>query len=364
MDIKKATDRYEAWLRSTLPVVIEADLEFKHQQMTAALFPFFRTTFYRWAERWVELCPHLTSGPVVLGVGDLHVENYGTWRDVEGRLVWGINDFDEATDLPYAADLVRLATSAALAAAGHHLSSEPQAAAEAMVAGYEEGLRRGGRPFVLAERHGELRRLASGELRDPAQFWAKMQALPEPTLSLYPPDAVTAVVAALPGPGAGTSIRSRRAGLGSLGRPRLVALASWQGGQVAREVKALLPSAWDWALGGAEPSIRYAEVVRAAVRDQDPGTAVRDRWLVRRLAPDCARIELADLPAVRDETVLLRSMGHELANVHLGTPAAVPAIIDDLVERSRRHPGWLVAAAERMVGDTEADWNAWRDHAR
>ena len=34
--------------------------------------------------------------PAVLAVGDLHTENFGTWRDAEGRLIWGINDFDEA----------------------------------------------------------------------------------------------------------------------------------------------------------------------------------------------------------------------------------------------------------------------------
>src|SRR5262249_20118319 len=45
----------------------------------------------------------------------LHVENYGSSRDAEGRLVWGINDFDEAGPPPYTNDLVRLATSAWLA---------------------------------------------------------------------------------------------------------------------------------------------------------------------------------------------------------------------------------------------------------
>ena len=50
-----------------------------------------------------------------LGVGDLHVENFGTWRDAESRLVWGINDFDEACCLPYTQDLVRLAASARFA---------------------------------------------------------------------------------------------------------------------------------------------------------------------------------------------------------------------------------------------------------
>jgi uncharacterized protein (DUF2252 family) len=68
--------------------------------MASATFPFFRATFYRWAQRWPELCPGLTGAPEVLGVADLHVENYGTWRDVEGRLVWGINDFAKPLTSP------------------------------------------------------------------------------------------------------------------------------------------------------------------------------------------------------------------------------------------------------------------------
>lgn len=37
----------------------------------------------------------------MLAIGDLHVENYGTWRDAEGRWVWGVNDFDEAFPMAY-----------------------------------------------------------------------------------------------------------------------------------------------------------------------------------------------------------------------------------------------------------------------
>jgi uncharacterized protein (DUF2252 family) len=40
-------------------------------------------------------------------VGALHVENFGTWRDIEARPIWGINDFDEATTLAYTNDLIR-----------------------------------------------------------------------------------------------------------------------------------------------------------------------------------------------------------------------------------------------------------------
>ena len=61
--------------------------------MREAPFPFLRATFYRWAQTWPEVSPKTFAAPEVLGVGDLHVENFGTWRDVEERLIWGLNDF-------------------------------------------------------------------------------------------------------------------------------------------------------------------------------------------------------------------------------------------------------------------------------
>src|SRR5258707_1212093 len=111
MRIQKATAGYEAWLREQLDEVIDPDLEFKHAEMKRAVFPFLRATFYRWAQVWPALCPEEADAPQVLAVGDLHVENFGTWRDLEGRLIWGVNDFDEASWLPYTIDLIRLATS-------------------------------------------------------------------------------------------------------------------------------------------------------------------------------------------------------------------------------------------------------------
>src|SRR5947209_20494158 len=95
MNIKKATKLYEDWLRGQT-TVIEADLALKHTRMAEAIFPFMRATFYRWVQLFPKICPDLEAAPNVSGVGDLHVENFGTWRDKEGRLVWGVNDFDEA----------------------------------------------------------------------------------------------------------------------------------------------------------------------------------------------------------------------------------------------------------------------------
>ena len=112
--IVTATIDYEDWLSRQVDVV-EADLHLKHRQMASSLFAFLRATFYRWGPLWRKTCPDLVEAPRVLAAGDLHVENFGTWRDKEGRLVWGVNDFDEVARMPYAADLVRLVTSAILA---------------------------------------------------------------------------------------------------------------------------------------------------------------------------------------------------------------------------------------------------------
>src|SRR5207245_4439459 len=119
--------------------------------------PFLRATFYRWAARWRALVGDVAAAPTVLAVGDLHVENYGTWRDAEGRLVWGINDFDEACPLPYTNDLVRLATSAWLAIEEDDLTLGRGTACRVILEGYAAGPDDGGRAVVLSEHNRWLR---------------------------------------------------------------------------------------------------------------------------------------------------------------------------------------------------------------
>ena len=118
MNIFDATRSYESWLaRHT--AVVRKDLRLKHERLAESPFVFLRGTFYRWIQQWPAVCAKVADAPLVLSVGDLHIENFGTWRDVEGRLVWGVNDLDEACALPYTHDLVRLATSAVLAIESH-----------------------------------------------------------------------------------------------------------------------------------------------------------------------------------------------------------------------------------------------------
>ncbi len=344
-----ATRGYESWLRGHCAVVA-GDLRLKHRRFLESPFVFLRGTFYRWMQTWPSVCAELARAPRVLAVGDLHVENFGTWRDAEGRLVWGVNDVDEAYELPYTLDLVRLATSALLATEARHFAVSRTAICDAILEGYAKALARGGRPLVLAERYRWLRRLAVHRLRDPSAFWTKLEANRAAGAGAPP-----ALVSTLPDPRAPYRVLRRVAGVGSLGRPRLVAIAILGGAAIAREAKSAVPSACAWALDESHDGPVYCEpILDRAVRMRDPYFAVRRGWIVRRLAPDCSRIELVELPRERDEARLLRAMGWETGNIHLGSPTS--RVRRDL---ERRPSGWLRDAAMAMARQVARDWREW-----
>jgi hypothetical protein len=355
MNIRQATSAYEHWLRKRMPL-LDTDLRAKHQRMAESSFPFLRATFYRWAQLWPRVCPELTGTPRVLGIGDLHVENFGTWRDSEGRLVWGVNDFDEACPVPYANDLVRLAVSAILAIGEKHLSCSSGDACDEILTGYRDGLASGGAPFVLAEQHRGLRDWALSTLRDPAVHWEKFGKLPALRVGV-PTEVTAALKLALPQSKLPFRVVHRRSGLGSLGRRRFTALAQWRGGWIAREAKELTVSAWQWEKGSrVSKEIHYQRIIEQAVRVMDPFVRVHGNWLLRRLAPDCSRIELESLPKSRDELRLLRVMGAETANIHLGTKTARRRVLADLKKQPAK---WLRKAAEAMAKATVEDWKEW-----
>lgn len=361
MNVVKATRQFEAWLAQRTHID-RRDLRLKHSNMKANVFLFLRGTYYRWAELWPQVCPDLARAPHVLAVGDLHLENFGTWRDVEGRLIWGVNDFDEAWPMAYTIDLVRLAVSAHLAVEAAHLPLRPEDICGSILEGYRESMQEKGGAYVLGEKHQWLRRIAEGELRDPVRFWQRINALP--TLkTVAPVSAIDALQHLMPAPGIPFRLTHRTAGLGSLGHARYVAIADWHGGRIAREAKALVPSSAHWAQTlnatkkGAPAEILYQTIINRAVRCPDPFVQLRGRWIVRRLGPHCSRIELASLRAPDIELRLLHAMGWETANIHLGTPSARKPILRHLAQQKGK---WLHQAAEAMLQATRSDWEVWK----
>ncbi|OEJ38638.1 hypothetical protein BGK70_11180 [Streptomyces agglomeratus] len=100
----------------------------KFRKMAASAFAFYRGTaslFYADLEREQQGGPYLDerTGRVWIH-GDLHAENFGTYMDSQGRLIFNVNDFDEAYVGPFTWDLKRLAASVALIGYTKALSDE------------------------------------------------------------------------------------------------------------------------------------------------------------------------------------------------------------------------------------------------
>ncbi|MFD5765142.1 DUF2252 domain-containing protein [Streptomyces sp. NPDC127049] len=100
----------------------------KFRKMAGSAFAFYRGTaclFYRDLEREAHGGPFLDERTARVWIhGDLHAENFGTYMDANGRLVFNVNDFDEAYVGPYTWDLKRLAASLALIGYAKALSDE------------------------------------------------------------------------------------------------------------------------------------------------------------------------------------------------------------------------------------------------
>jgi hypothetical protein len=356
LDIQGATASYEAWMRSCT-TVLQSDLRSKHEQMREAPFGFLRGTFYRWAQLWPSACADLCSAPKVLAVGDLHVNSFGTWRDSEGRLCWGVDDFDEAYPLAYTNDLVRLATSLKIVIDAEGLSIKLKDGCNAILDGYSESLRDEGRPIVLAEREQKLGQLGVDSFKPPSNFWDNLNRLPIVRRPLAK-DLKRALEKTLPAAGIEYKVVRRQAGLGSLGQERFVAIATWRGGYIAREAKLMVPSACSWLNGQVEHSQSwYEKAMTSAVRSPDPFQLIDGPWLIRRLSPDSNPIDIHTLPKHSDEELLLTAMGNEAANIHLGTKSRVKTISKDLKTRKR---DWLQDAAEHMAKVLEEDWKRYR----
>jgi len=354
MNFIDATKSYETWLGREVRLLPE-DLKRKHELMAESPFPFLRATYYRWVQLWEQSAAGLARTPLVLAVGDLHIENFGTWRDADGRLVWGVNDFDETAELPLALDLTRLAVSVFLADQNHPLGATRTQIATAILAGYREGVESGGCPFVLEERHPALCQIAIDRLKSAQAFWKKISDLHTYT-GRQPKTALRLMMRMLPHGVESLRVVHRVAGLGSLGRQRLTAVCQFEGGFIAREVKQLAPPASQWATGGRPVPIRYGEMLKSAIRCGDPFLRQQSNWVGRRISPTNSRIEIIDLPREKDVERLLHVMGFETANIHLGSASrkklkkAVDGIkLSEFVKVSR--------ALENAV---LRDWKEWK----
>jgi Uncharacterized protein conserved in bacteria (DUF2252) len=351
LSIVEDTEAYETWLGQRC-AVIKHGLDDKHARMADDAFMFFRATCYRFARKIPERLPELGRAPRVPSVGDAHIANWGTWRDAEGRLVWGVNDFDDGAVLPYTYDLLRLATSARLSG---DVTGDPERQAKAILDGYKAGLSNP-RPQFIDIDIAWMKELARRPSTSPKKF---EHELSKANKTDPPLEVAEALLDQSPSGCNNIVYGAWQKGGGSLGRPRFVALGYWHGGRIVREAKALVPSSWDWAVRRENAAPLFLNLAYGRYRSPDPFLNLRSGYIIRRIAPDSQKLDTTD-DVIKSETLVwLTAMGHDLASVHLGDPAVKRSVDDDI---GRRRPNWLVEGAEVALQQVRKDHGIWREH--
>ena len=362
--------------------------------MRASPFAFLRATchlFYARA-RQRSLLPAAHAGWIS---GDLHLENFGSFRGANGLACFDVNDFDEAALAPGTWDMLRLATSILVwARTRHRLVGERRALAkisinafaDALMSGKPEALERttAAEPVRTLLRQVE-RRSAQARLNRRIERRGgtgpvclrldPFHALPAP---LQERSRVTrgidqfAARSANPESFRVLDVARRVAGLGSLGLPRWLVLVEGNGspnGCWLLDIKAARCSSAAAAAGTRQPrwpsdAARVAEVQRW-LQAEPPALLSnialgREQYIIRELQPESDRLRLDHLDREPSEvSEALQAMGRLAAfgllrGAGRGRAASVTEWVDFAGASGWR--GDLLQRARELAHLVHADW--------
>ena len=335
MSLFDDVENYEDWLRKQCDVV-EKGLCEKHDRMAENAFMFFRATCFRFARQWENCCRNweMRRGHPAWAMPTSRIGVPGGMPRV--GLVWGVNDFDEAADLPYTYDLLRLATQhtpGARICRGRKGSGPPRLSRDIARAWTRQN------PVLSMTKCPGCRH--SSTVRRQSQVLSRMSWTKSSPRSRHP-RSPTHYVRGCPPARLKSALELGSGEVARLAGRATLPSASWQCGPAVREAKALVPSAWDWASGSESPDGQCLSSATGRYRSSDPFMEVRSGFIIRRIAPDSAKIDLAAEYARAFGPKLLAAMGADLASIHLAGNVDADRIARDL---DRRDAGWLHAAA-------------------
>lgn len=98
-------------------------LAMKYHNMRSSAFVYLRATCHLFPGQLPEL-KTLAKAPAVWSCGDLHLENFGSYKGDNRLSYFDINDFDESALIPASWDIVRVLTSVRLACAELEFSAD------------------------------------------------------------------------------------------------------------------------------------------------------------------------------------------------------------------------------------------------
>lgn len=368
----------------------------KYAAMRATPFAFLRGAchlFYSTLPR----VPELDEAPHIWLAGDLHAENFGTYKGDNRLTYFDVNDFDATVLGPFTLDAIRLLASVLVGAGEWGLTpEEADGAVQRMVVAYATELSIGKPAWVERETaRGAIKRLfaqAAGRSRTELldRFTVrkgKRRRLAVDGERLRPVGeaeaaTVQAVVAAMAGAARDAEyfrlidLARRVAGIGSMAHPRYVVLVEGRGSpdrNVLLEVKAARPSpamlraptpqpAWESDADRIVAVQRHSTVVAPAFLS---AARTSDRsFLLRELQPADDRLHLRDWERqprkLIEAMVMLASLA---AWMHLRGCAWRSSATVDAVARFAAAREWrqrLLEAAREAATRTLAQYETFR----
>jgi uncharacterized protein (DUF2252 family) len=374
-------------------------LRIKFAKMRSSPFAFLRGTAPLFHAQ-VQRRGVLKNSPPAWCCGDLHLENFGSYKGDNRLAYFDLNDFDEAALAPAAWDLLRLLASLRLAADELNLDAAlAEGMARSMLDAYADALAAGKAYWLEREtatgpvrelldqlgqrkradflarrceapsRNGKSRRLRVDGVRALAASPDERQRVGEfmQAFAQTQPDPCFFEV---------LDVARRIAGTGSLGLQRYVILVRGKGGadgQYLLDLKAAQPSTLAPSGGCRQPDLgdEAQRVVAVQRRMQAVSMAflhaVRfggQPFVLRGLQPSEDRLDLAALSSNRQGLAdSLATMGRLVAWAQLrssGREGSAPA--DELIDFGRRGRGegkWrdqLVALSGAAAGQAREDW--------
>jgi len=344
----------------------------------------------------------LTHAPLAWACGDLHFENFGSYKGDNRLVYFDINDFDEAALAPCTWDLLRLLTSLQCGAADLKANAaQAQALSQACVSAYQQALLRGKALWVegetasgvvaeLFERLKDRRRVDFLNQRTVQRKSGQRQLKVDGQKALPVTDderqRVTAFVQryaaqqAHPGFFEVLDVARRIAGTGSLGLPRYAVLVEGKGSpdaNVLLDLKTAQPSSLIPALnalGVKQPA--WADEAQRIVGVQRRMQAVDHAflapvefegrpWVLKGLQPSEDRVDMAQGKANPEGLLATaQTLGRVLAWDQLRASGRSGSASADALIAFAQQPHWpeaVLEAALQMVNVTQTQWQAFSD---
>jgi uncharacterized protein (DUF2252 family) len=372
-------------------------LRIKFDKMAADPFSFFRGTCHLFYTDWPKHTP-LDEAPAAWLCGDLHLENFGSYKGDNRLTYFDINDFDEAGLAPITWDLARMVTSVRLAAALAGLDDEARRAVEqTFLRGYRDALMSGKARWIeraiatgligdLLAKVGERKRGAFLEARTRLRSQRReLKPIKGKTLEMSTnaeADAVMDFMRRFAAKQADANffapldIKRRIAGTGSLGLRRYVILVEGHGSPDSNyliDLKEAAPSALAPRLRLPQPRWKTpaarATDLQQRLQANSPALlhAVRfdgRSWILRELQPSEDRVAFDAARERPHELVnLARTLGYLTAWAHLRSSGREgSATADALIGFAETH-GWIGktrAYAKRYGAMVMQDWKAFK----